>query len=264
MIVKWKSFLVTKVCYDLKNDDYHLLNEEDDIVDTISRTAYLSHPDLRNLPNGRYRRTAPKDNRRSTNPTLAGIDPGADDDSNAYFTYFPGPGLPLGVWRSMIMMPPEERSKPHLKREGIIATDLIGYRCWRIEGGLLRSVYQHDFWFPNTPLQGRELGDWDQRGIHAWKDAGSECYHEYIRSYLNLGNDMMTQMMMLGTSGKHENLQPAMATGTVLLWGDVVEHERGYRAEFAKVRSLDWLYPDASMMGREVQALEWLREKYGV
>lgn len=55
-----------------------------------------------------------------------------------------------------------------------------------------------------------------------------------------------------------------MCTGTVLLWGDIVEHERGYRAEFAKVRSIDWLYPDVDMMGREAIVLNDLRRTYGV
>jgi hypothetical protein len=55
-----------------------------------------------------------------------------------------------------------------------------------------------------------------------------------------------------------------MVTGTVFLWGDVVEHERGWRAEFARVRSLDWLYPDETMMGREQEALDNLRRLYGV
>jgi hypothetical protein len=53
-----------------------------------------------------------------------------------------------------------------------------------------------------------------------------------------------------------------MCTGTVFLWGDVVEHERGYRAEFARVRSIDWLYPDETMMGREAEVLGSLRRAY--
>jgi hypothetical protein len=55
-----------------------------------------------------------------------------------------------------------------------------------------------------------------------------------------------------------------MVTGTVFLWGDVVEHERGWRAEFARVRSLDWLYPDETMMGREQEALADLRATYSL
>lgn len=157
-------------------------------------------------------------------------------------------------------------SKPPLRRDSIIAGEIIGYRCWRIENGLLRSVYQTDFWHPNQILEGRELGDWDSRGIHAWKGAATVEYHDYIRGYLNSADDSYTQMqnmIMFGRSHMPQN-KPAMLTGSVFLWGDVVEHERGYRAEYARVRSLDWLYPDETMMGREQETLNELRQRYGV
>lgn len=147
----------------------------------------------------------------------------------------------------------DERPKPPLKREGILAGEIVGYRCWRIEKGWLRSVYQSDVWKPGCILEGRELGDWDSRGIHAWKDPSSPQYHDYIRGYLNSEDNPF----VIG------NRKPAMVTGTVFLWGDVVEHERGWRAEYARVRSLDWLYPDETMMGREPAALEEFRALYG-
>jgi hypothetical protein len=158
-----------------------------------------------------------------------------------------------------------QQTKPALKRDGVVAGEIVGYRCWRIENGLLRSVYQSDVWRPGEILEGRELGDWDSRGIHAWKDGGSKHYHDYIRSYLNRESDPITMMMMWGRDTQERaEMRPAMVTGTAFLWGDVVEHERGYRAEYARVRSLDWLYPDASMMGREQQALEDLRRRYSI
>lgn len=270
-MVRWKSNIVCKTCFDRMKDEYHLLDGNDDIVDTLSRAAFLSQPSLRNLPNGRYRRTAPKNNRGTPNPTFAGIDSGADDDSFTPFLYpihpggisrvrTPNPGV---NWRLLVLGHDfVETPKPPLKREGIAAGEIIGHRCWRIERGLLRSVYQKDIWLPNTNLEGRELGDWDSRGIHAWKDAGSKEYHDYIRSYLNQEKDLMTQMFFFGRA--ETNIKPAMATGTVFLWGDVVEHERGWRAEYARVRSLDWLYPDETMMGQEPEVLEGLRKTYNV
>jgi hypothetical protein len=165
-----------------------------------------------------------------------------------------------------IMLDMEGKPKPPLKRESVVAGEIVGYRCWKIEGGMLRSVYQSDVWKPGEILAGRELGDWDSRGIHAWKDAGSKQYHEYIRAYLNAQSDPWPRLMFIGSGSLPESgdKRPAMVTGTVFLWGDVVEHERGWRAEYARVRSLDWLYPDAGMMGREQEALDELRHKYGV
>ena len=150
--------------------------------------------------------------------------------------------------------------KPALKRDEIVAGEIVGYRCWKIEKGLLRSVYQKDVWLPRQVLEGRELGDWDSRGIHAWKDKGSKQYHDYIRSYLNQERDRGIWFI----DGEPAVVRPAMVTGTVFLWGDVVEHERGWRAEFARVRSIDWLYPDETMMGREQEALEELRTRYAL
>lgn len=153
----------------------------------------------------------------------------------------------------------EERSPP-LKRESIACGEIIGYRCWLVITAsgrpLLRSVYQTDYWNPNAPLTGRGLEDWDSRGIHAWKEPNSEKFFEYIRGYMD-GNHihhMNTNMP----------IRPAMVTGSVALWGDVVEHEHGYRAEFARIKSIDWLYPDREMMGRELEVLAHLRKLYGV
>lgn len=164
----------------------------------------------------------------------------------------------------------EMQKQPPLKREGIVAGEIVGYRCWRIVRGdpaaligRLRSVYQSDIWNPGDILQGRELGDWDSRGIHAWKDSGSREYNAYIRGYLNREADPFASAFYFGDNNSSAD-RPAMVTGTVFLWGDVVEHERGYRAEFARVRSLDWLYPDEIMMGREAKALDDLRRLYGV
>lgn len=166
----------------------------------------------------------------------------------------------------------DERPPPPLKRDGVVAGEIVGFRCWRLSGGLLHSVYQNDVWLPGQVLAGRELQDWDQRGVHAWKDAASKHYHDYIRSYLNRDGtpfQLMAARLLYGTrvatlDDLDAQMRPAMVTGTIFMWGDVVEHERGYRAEYARVRSLDWLYPDASMMGREQQTLDRLRDAYGV
>lgn len=161
------------------------------------------------------------------------------------------------IWHGML---DPEIERPPLQREGIVAGEIVGYRCWRVEQGWLRSVYQGDIWPPGTILQGRGLDDWNERGIHAWKAVTSKEYFIYLRSYLDAEH---TGLFAPPTLDCYQN-RPAMVTGTVLLWGDVVEHERGWRAEFARVASLDWLYPDASMMGCERQTLDLLRLRYGV
>ena len=45
-----------------------------------------------------------------------------------------------------------------------------------------------------------------------------------------------------------------LVSGTIKMWGDVIEHERGYRAEFAKVNSIDVIFGDCD--------IEILRRRY--
>ena len=150
-------------------------------------------------------------------------------------------------------------ARPALKREMAVG-EIVGYRCWRIENGRwLRSVYQKDIWYPGKVLEGRELEDWGQRGVHAWKEPNSSRFLEYLTEYLStVRQDHWPPARRIVPTGT------AMVTGSVLLWGDVVEHEHGYRGEFAKIKSLDWLYPSVSMMGRERDILDGLRKDYSV
>lgn len=146
-------------------------------------------------------------------------------------------------------------TRPALKREMKVG-EILAYRCWRLDAPLLRSVYIRDVWYPREIMTGRGIEDWSERGVHAWKDLNSSEFNNYIREYLAVSSDPWCVPI---------TPTPAIiVTGTVLLWGDVVEHEHGYRAEFAKINSIDWLYPNAKLMGREREALAQLRELYGV
>lgn len=67
--------------------------------------------------------------------------------------------------------------------------------------------------------------------------------------------------------------EPLYVIGTVKLWGEVIEHEWGYRSEFAEVASLDAIAA-ASGMGMHSTSVVWrhrkhfslaaLRKEYGV
>ena len=51
---------------------------------------------------------------------------------------------------------------------------------------------------------------------------------------------------------------PRTAYGSVRIWGEVIEHAAGYRAEFARVVSIDGVYP------QDNDLLAALRGKYRV
>lgn len=203
-----------------------------------------------------------------------GADPSVDIDlSPGAMNYVPG-GKTAAIMRMMQDLMDAQMNQLMFVRPGFvyIGTDLaarppslhremkvgeiLAYRCWRYEAPILRSVYLHDIWRPHKIMIGRDIEDWSERGVHAWKDLNSRQFNDYVRGYLEVSRDPWRAPI---------TATPAViVTGSVLLWGDVVEHEHGYRAEFAKINSIDWLYPDATLMGRERETLAQLRNLYGV
>lgn len=96
--------------------------------------------------------------------------------------------------------------------------EVVAWRCWALETvPFLTSTYMRNhFWLPNAVEEASEVGDQNRLGFHAWRTERQ------------------------ATMYTHECGSPVVI-GTVKLWGDVVHHEFGYRAQFAKIRSLDHL-----------------------
>lgn len=92
---------------------------------------------------------------------------------------------------------------------GIRAGEIIGWRAWYVRGGLLVSMAVAAKWIPGQPM----TGDPKTSGVHAFKERKRVLY-----TYGNIG---------------------IIVIGRVALWGEVIEHEMGYRAEFGQVESLD-------------------------
>lgn len=138
-----------------------------------------------------------------------------------------------------------------LPKDDARRVDLIGWRVWRITGtGYLRSLTAEAIWLPGeTMVAHTEIGDAvaSASGVHIF-DSRAAAMRE-IERYLD-----------------HVGLSNGYALGTVQLWGDVVEHERGYRAERAVIRSIDEvvLANKAPWDSEPVKALAFLRARYGV
>ena len=95
---------------------------------------------------------------------------------------------------------------------GIRAGEVTAYRCWKLRGdGLLHSVIYNFVWKPGEISEGNP--ETEEGGIYAYK------------SVLLLHN--------------YGSIEQGTVTGTVDLWGNVYEHERGYRASKAAIRSID-------------------------
>lgn len=101
---------------------------------------------------------------------------------------------------------------------GIRAGEIEAVRVWLLKNGYLYSMFANHVWSPGQVEVGTPN---DGTGIHAFKTVG--------QAMANYG---------------HSGSEPEpLIIGKVLLWGDVIEHERGYRAEFASIASLDEMVP---------------------
>jgi len=108
-----------------------------------------------------------------------------------------------------------------LQHEGIRAGEIIAYRAWRVitptlfrrGDDLLHSVYFRDYvWLSDEPA----CGDVKTHGIYSFRDAvRSKAEYSY-------------------------NAHGVLLFGKVKIWGEVVEHEAGYRSQFGKIASIDY------------------------
>jgi hypothetical protein len=144
-------------------------------------------------------------------------------------TASPNPG---GIVNLGSSLPPHANN---FEDAGIVAGEVIGYRCWRLKpDGLLYSAYRDDFcWKPGEVAEGDASGG---DGVHAFKSI----------------------ILMAHYAG----VPDGYVTGTVDLWGEVYEHERGYRASKAAIRSIDESsYYDAKAL-RKLYGLNKRKKKH--
>src|SRR3989344_2375981 len=96
-----------------------------------------------------------------------------------------------------------------------------GYRLWRwhlIYGKFyIQSWVQNSYWRPGIPIEEAKKITVDNRvGIYAVKDIPTLLDLSYHRSYIDL-------------------------IGRVALWGNIIEYEKGYRAQYAYPISYDYV-----------------------
>lgn len=150
------------------------------------------------------------------------------------------------------MTPPKPVPLP---RADMQVVDLVGWRVWRITSlGYLRSLTADSIWLPGEPMEAPLVVDSHQQATKP-AEYGVHVFKERKGAVLKLENYPTAH------SGA-----ASFAVGSVLLWGDVVEHERGYRAERAKILSID----DVTWKGKPpwdketAEVLGFLRRRYGV
>ena len=133
-------------------------------------------------------------------------------------------------------MPPHDRTR--LQTAEIIAGEIIAWRTWLCSPNLrLRSLAAQFYWQPGVVAEGNPASGY---GIHPFKKRDRMLDHAFLTDH-----------------APNEDL----VYGEVALWGDVIEHEEGYRASHAKIRSLGLVIIRNTYWG---EAERSLREIYGV
>jgi len=111
----------------------------------------------------------------------------------------------------------------------------------------LVSAYQDTPWVPGEVLEAHALQDFDhsggRTGIHAWKS---------LFEVVDYAQGLLQEQSVGGVP------VAGVAIGKIRLWGDVVEHERGYRAQFARVHSID----DLVLLGSSKAAAPYHIRRY--
>jgi len=121
---------------------------------------------------------------------------------------------------------------------------LIAYRIWHINGdSKLYPLTRYEPWEYGNIVETDEIPTIEsscrQRGIHAWKNMGD------LIEYLN------------------PNRYPVIhIIGRVALWGKIVEHQFGYRAQFAYPHSLDMILPQKPPLINYKRIENSLRDNY--
>jgi hypothetical protein len=98
----------------------------------------------------------------------------------------------------------------------IRAGEIIGWRFWKLHDGLLRSVFIPYTWHPGVfERSSSKQGGFKNPGYHAFSDKEqAECQ-----------------------ASTHAYWAPSVI-GSVAMWGEVIEHEHGWRSEYAAVHSI--------------------------
>src|SRR5262245_4411522 len=129
-----------------------------------------------------------------------------------------------------------------LGEPGIRAGEIIGWRVWKLRNGLLHSVIDPYTWHPGVferSSSQKNGGYYDYNpGYHAFRHKEQAEREAPMLAYSSLA-----------------------AIGSVALWGEVIEHEYGWRAEYAAVLSIIKITGDIIFWSKQRLLLD-LRETY--
>lgn len=160
---------------------------------------------------------------------------------------------------------PPKPEPPTVPYAGIRTGEIIGYRLWwtfRVnDRARISSLTRLLVWEPGETMKGdiNEMVAFGARDIYGGVYAYAKFCHAYMEGTM-MGADCATGWAPCPIALSCVD-DLCIVLGTVKMWGDVVEHETGYRAQYAKVVSFDAVFVD-DPKGKSI--LEELRERHKV
>lgn len=118
-----------------------------------------------------------------------------------------------------------------IENTGLKVGEIIGFRMWHIKDNYLVSYSASHAWPPGEVMNGDPKED-NNEGIWSFKEKSRA-----LNKMLECGDSVM---------------------GSIKMWGRIIEYTQGYRAEFARIVSLEALRP------RDDKLLKKLQSEYGV
>lgn len=158
------------------------------------------------------------------------------------FIPLPGPGtshtLTLDDCIKLTTLILEEPKPPTLPYAGIRSGEIIGHRLWLIFDAGLSSIAHKFKWEPGATVEGKLDEVVYHNFFHLPVYGGVYAYKEYGLELITEWKFSQQRLAMTTALG--------LVRGTVKLWGEVIEHETGWRAEFAKLNSIEEVYAASS------------------
>ena len=138
-------------------------------------------------------------------------------------------------------------------------TLIRGYRVWGVDpsGHLMSTAWTHTWHSPAVQAECKYKG-WDEEGQSRLHEEG-QCPHPACSCGYYAHKEMRAALYDLDTWTNplvdYWPTYPIYAIGTCVLWGKVIEHEMGWRAEWAEPESL-------YVPGGTIALLDAIHEKY--
>jgi hypothetical protein len=126
--------------------------------------------------------------------------------------------------------------------------EILGWRWWYVDG-FLKSPFMDCTWPPDEPTKGDVTGGF---GVYVMKDRELAVSQADKSLWFGSGG------LWVWNNWRRRLPSPHTAYGAVRIWGDVMEHAAGYRAQYARVVSIEGVFP------QNAELLATLRGRYGV